>query len=212
MNDLKFAFRQLLKNPGFTAASVLTVALGIGANTASIGAEIAQTSEWTTASPEEVGLDSVALSEMFDYVHEHSVPVHSVQVARRGMAAIHARFADGGPTGTSIRLLQRKSSRALDDPLPGHGHERAGVRSARAFRTTRDSRRRVARRPSREHSRLGRSSDAAARHGEVRATVPPGGTLGRASDAARGLDSNRDACSRGAHPEPRPLWLLVVGQ
>jgi hypothetical protein len=33
MNELKFAFRQSLKNPGFTAVAVLTLALDIGANT-----------------------------------------------------------------------------------------------------------------------------------------------------------------------------------
>src|SRR5262245_19651238 len=34
MNDLKFALRQIRKSPGFTALAIITLAIGIGLNTA----------------------------------------------------------------------------------------------------------------------------------------------------------------------------------
>src|SRR6266704_3630330 len=38
MNDLKYAFRQLLKNPGFSVVAILALAIGIAVNTATFTA------------------------------------------------------------------------------------------------------------------------------------------------------------------------------
>ena len=57
-----------------------------------IGCSGAATQEWPAAWPEEVGMDSSALVEMFDFVRRHEVPVHSVQIVRRGRLVLEAYF------------------------------------------------------------------------------------------------------------------------
>ena len=80
-----------MKNPSSLAVAVVTLALGIVGN-ALAGAEDIQHSEWIRASPEEVGLDSAPLADMFNYVREHNVPVHSVQIVRHGRLALDSYF------------------------------------------------------------------------------------------------------------------------
>jgi CubicO group peptidase (beta-lactamase class C family) len=47
---------------------------------------------WPTATPEEVGVDSTALVEMFDFVRTNGTLVHSVQLVRKGKLVLDAYF------------------------------------------------------------------------------------------------------------------------
>src|SRR5437016_2890537 len=70
MNDLKFALRQLRKNPGFTAVAVLTLALGIGANTAIFSAV-----DTVLIRPLPYG-DAGRLVMIWDNLSHESIPKH----------------------------------------------------------------------------------------------------------------------------------------
>jgi len=69
-----------------------------------------QEADWLTGLPEEVGLDSEVLADVFDYVKQHEIPVHSVQIVRRGrlvLDAISSRTMS--KCGTLSRRLPRAS-------------------------------------------------------------------------------------------------------
>jgi CubicO group peptidase (beta-lactamase class C family) len=56
------------------------------------GADGISTDDWPIATPEEVGLDSAPLVEMFDFIRQRQIPVHSVQLVRRGRLVLDAYF------------------------------------------------------------------------------------------------------------------------
>src|SRR6266540_6804660 len=47
---------------------------------------------WQTATPEEIGIDSVPLVEMFDFVRDRQISVHSIQLVRCGRLVLDAYF------------------------------------------------------------------------------------------------------------------------
>ena len=49
-----------------------------------------ESEEWQAAAPEEVGIDSVPLVEMFDFVNKREIAVHSIQLVRRGRLVLDA--------------------------------------------------------------------------------------------------------------------------
>lgn len=47
---------------------------------------------WPVVSPEEVGISSASLNELFQYVHKHKTRIHSVHILRNGKLALDAYF------------------------------------------------------------------------------------------------------------------------
>src|SRR5439155_5573849 len=94
MNDLKFAFRQLLKDPGFTTVAVLTLALGIGANAAIFTViNTLLLRSLPVEKPEQLVLLTNVGSEGRDEVF--SYPLY--RELRDGSHSLSGLFAAGGP-------------------------------------------------------------------------------------------------------------------
>lgn len=80
---------------------------------------------WQTAAPEEVGIDSVPLVEMFDFVRERQIPVHSIQLVRRGRLVLDAYFY---PYDGRTRHDVASVTKSITSTLIGLAIERGHIR------------------------------------------------------------------------------------
>lgn len=80
---------------------------------------------WPTAVPEEVGFDSGPLVEMFEFARERQIPVHSVQLVRRGRLVLDAYFHPyDGKTRHDIASV----TKSITSTLVGLAIERGHIR------------------------------------------------------------------------------------
>jgi CubicO group peptidase (beta-lactamase class C family) len=91
-------------------------------------AEEAANDGWKTASPEGVGLDSETLAKLFDFVREHEIPVHSVQIVRHGQLALDAYFY---PYRSDLRHDVASVTKSITSTLVGLAIKQGYVRDMR---------------------------------------------------------------------------------
>src|SRR5687768_3727275 len=92
------------------------------------GAQGQEEDGWRTATPEEVGVDSAALVEMFDFIAERKIPVHSVQVARKGRLALDSYIY---PFSAETRHDVASVTKSVTSTLVGLGIERGRIRGVK---------------------------------------------------------------------------------
>jgi CubicO group peptidase (beta-lactamase class C family) len=80
---------------------------------------------WRTATPEEVGIDSVPLVEMFDLIRERQIPVHSIQLVRSGRLVLDAYFH---PCDGRTRHDVASVTKSITSTLIGLAIERGHIR------------------------------------------------------------------------------------
>ena len=83
---------------------------------------------WQIAAPEEVGIDSAPLVEMFDFVRERQIPVHSIQLVRRGRLVLDAYFY---PYNGWTRHDVASVTKSITSTLVGLAIERGHIRDVR---------------------------------------------------------------------------------
>ena len=83
-------------------------------------------SGWTSAQPEEVGLDSAALVEMFDFVRGHQIRIHSLQIVRQGKLVLDAYFY---PYAAGTRHDVASVTKSITSTLVGLAIERGHIPS-----------------------------------------------------------------------------------
>src|SRR5579872_5494528 len=113
MTDLKSAFRQLIKNPGFSAVAILTLALGIGSTTALFSVVYGVLiSPYPYAKPGEIwmpGLQSVKSNQRMrpyrpdEYLEMAKLPVFSdVMATGPGTVLLTGEFAPETVRGVRV--------------------------------------------------------------------------------------------------------------
>lgn len=100
MSDLRLALRQLRKSPGFTAIAILSLALGIGANTAVFSVVNAFL------------LRSLPVKDPHELILFRSIEVPTGRLAREGEGNGFVDPATDRFSGTSFSLLMLERFRA----------------------------------------------------------------------------------------------------